>query len=50
MFHYGSKYDYHFIFKELSKRFKGQFECLRENAKNYITFSLPIKKKSRIAR
>ena len=39
-----SAYDYHFIIKELAKKFEGQFECLRENAKKYITFSVPINK------
>ena len=42
--HNGSKYDYHFIIKELAEEFKGQFECLGENAEKYITFSAPIKK------
>ena len=39
----GSKYDYHFIIKELAKEFEGQFECLGENTEKYITFSVPIK-------
>ena len=42
--HNGSKYDYHFIIKELAEEFKGQFECLGENTENYITFSVPINK------
>ena len=42
--HNGSKYDYHFIIRELAEEFKGQFECLGENAEKYITFSVPIKK------
>ena len=42
--HNGSKYDYHFIIKELSEEFKGQFECLGENTEKYITFSVPINK------
>ena len=41
--HNGSKYDYHFIIKELAEEFKGQFECLGENTEKYITFSIPIK-------
>ena len=45
VFHNGSTYDYHFIIKELVKEFKGNFECLGENTKKYITFSVPIKKK-----
>ena len=31
-------------FKEVKKKFKGQFECLRENTEKYINFSVPIKK------
>ena len=42
--HNGSKYDYHFIIKELAEEFKGEFECLGENTEKYITFSVPIKK------
>ena len=45
VFHNGSTYDYHFIIKELFKKFKGNFECLCENTEKYITFSVPIKKK-----
>ena len=44
MFHNGSTYDYHFIFKKLVKEFEGQFECLGENTEKYITFPVPIKK------
>ena len=33
IFHNGSKYDYHFIIKKLTKEFKGQFECLGEHKK-----------------
>ena len=42
--HNGSKYDYHFIIKELAEEFKGELECLGENVEKYITFSAPIKK------
>ena len=42
--HNGSKYDYHFIIRELAEEFKGQFECLGENTEKYITFSITIKK------
>ena len=42
--HNGSKYDYHFIIKELAKEFKGEFECLGENTEKYVSFSVPIKK------
>ena len=32
--HSGPKYDYHFIIKELTKEFKGQFSCLGKDTKN----------------
>ena len=44
VFHNGSRYDYHFIIKELAKEFVEQFECLGENTEKYITFSVPINK------
>ena len=44
LFHNGSTYDYHFITKELANEFEGQFECLEENNRKYITFSVPIEK------
>ena len=36
---------YDFIIKELAEEFKVEFECLRENTENYISFSVPIDKK-----
>ena len=45
MFHNGSTYDSHFIIKNLSEEFEGEFECLGENTEKYITFSVPVKKK-----
>ena len=45
VFRNGSTYDYNFINKELVKEFDGNFECLGENTKKYITFSVPLKKK-----
>ena len=44
VFHNGSTHDYHFIIKKLAKEFEGNFECLGENTKKYITLSVPIKK------
>ena len=44
VFHNGSKYDYHFIIKELADEFKKQFTCLGENTEKYITFTVPIEK------
>ena len=31
VFHNQSKYDYHFVIKELPEEFEGQFGCLGEN-------------------
>ena len=45
IFHNESTYDYHFVIKELTCEFDGNFECLGENTEKYITFSVPIKKK-----
>ena len=44
VFHNGPTYDYHFIIKELTKEFEGQFECLGENTEKCITISVPISK------
>ena len=33
-------YDYHFIIKQLIEEVDGQFECLGENTKKQITFSI----------
>ena len=33
-FHNSSKYDYHFIIRELANKFEGNFECLAENMEN----------------
>ena len=37
-------YDYGFIIRQLANEFKGNFDCLGENTKKYITSSVPIKK------
>ena len=39
VFHNGSTYDYHFIIKELAKKFESQFECLKKHRKTYNFFS-----------
>ena len=31
--------------KDLAEEFEGEFECLGENTKKYITFLVPINKK-----
>ena len=46
VFHNGSTYDYHFIIKQLTIEFKGNFDCLGENTEKYITFSVPVYKKN----
>ena len=45
IFHNGSKYDYHFIIRELANESEGNFECLGENTEKYVTFSLPLKER-----
>ena len=42
VFRNGSKYNYHFIIKELANESEGKFECLGENTEKYKTFSVPI--------
>ena len=44
VFHNGSTYDYHFIIKQLAKKFKGNFDFFGGNTEKYMTFSVPIKK------
>ena len=34
----------HFIISQLTEEFKGEINCIGENMKKYITFSVPIKK------
>ena len=46
IFHNGSTYDYHFIIKELVKEFEGNFDCLGENTEKYISFLVPLKKRT----
>ena len=36
VFHNGSTYDYHFIIKQLARKFKDNFDCLGENTEKYI--------------
>ena len=43
-FHNGSKYDYHFIIKELANEFEGQFEYLGQNIEKYKPFSVSVEK------
>ena len=44
VFYNETNYDYHLITKGLTEEVKGQFNCLGENTKKYITLSVPIKK------
>ena len=46
VFHNGSNYDFHLIINQLAKDFDGPFNCLGENTKKYITFSICIFKKT----
>ena len=42
---HNASYDTHFIINQLAKEFKGQLDCIGENMKKYVTFSVPINKK-----
>ena len=42
--HNGPTYDYLFIIKKLANECEGQSECLGENTKKCVSFSVPIKK------
>ena len=44
VFHSQSRYDWHFIIKEIAKEFEGKFSCLGEKTGKYKAFSVPIKK------
>ena len=44
VFHNGSTFEYHFITKNLAKKFEGKFECFGENTEKYMTFSVQINK------
>ena len=44
--HDGSTYDYHITIKESPEEFKNDLNCLGENMKKYITFSVPLKKEN----
>ena len=44
VFHNGSTYDSHFIIKELTEEFEGEFQCFGENTEKCITFSVSSKK------
>ena len=39
-FHNGSTYDYHFIIKELARKFKGYFHCLGEITEKLLSLYL----------
>ena len=44
VFHDSSNYGYHFIIKELSSKFEGQFQCLGENTDKCKSFFVQIEK------
>ena len=44
VFYNGSNYDYHFIIKELTEKFKNQFICLGEKTEKCIAFTVSIEK------
>ena len=46
VFHNECNYYCHFIIKELTGEFEGQFTSLGEKTKKYITFSAPVEKEA----
>ena len=44
VFHNRFTYNYHFTTKQLTREFKGFFQCLGEDTEKYITFSVPVEK------
>ena len=40
---HNATYDTHFILNQLAIEFKGELNCIGDNMKKYITFSVPIK-------
>ena len=41
---HNASYDTHFIINQLAEEFKGKLNCIGDNLKKHITFSVPIKK------
>ena len=41
---HNASYDTHFIINQLAEEVKGEPNCIGENMKKYLTFSVPIKK------
>ena len=41
---HNASYDTHFIINQLAEEVKGELNCIGENMKKYLTFSVPIKK------
>ena len=41
---HNASYDTYFIINQLAIEFKGELNCIGDNMKKYITFSVPIKK------
>ena len=42
---HNASYDTHFIINKLAEEFNDELNCIKENMEEYITFSVPIKKK-----
>ena len=41
---HNASYDTHFIINQLAEEVKGELNCIGENMKKYLTFSVPVKK------
>ena len=45
-FHNGTNYDFNLIINELAKEFRSELQCIPLNGEKFMSFSIPIKKKT----
>ena len=45
-FHSGANYDFNLIIPELAKEFRSELQCIPLNGETFMSFSIPIKKKT----
>ena len=45
-FHNGANYDFNLIIPELAKEFRLELQCIPLNGEKFMSFSIPIKKKT----
>ena len=45
-FHSGANYDFNLIIHELAKKLRSELQCIPLNGERFMSFSIPIKKKT----